>query len=191
VKSPTLNFQELLRRLGVGGGGVGLEIIESVQPVVSVAELSSLVPTLPPVSSTAGGAVTGGGTAATAPALQLTANRSGLAADLVVSQGGQGVFRWATSDIGSEILTLAGTIIPTDQPVSGGGVLSGVQPATLVLGTALNTAIPVTRPFVHGPADALEHLEFYLPAGQVFELSVNANLAVLGIWATLAEIDAR
>jgi hypothetical protein len=189
VKSPTLSFQELLRRLGVGGGGVGLEIIEAAQPVISVGSLDALVPILPPATTVVGGLVAGGGTGPTAASCQI-ASSSGVGFSLEVHffQNVAGEHRWGISTTGAELLSdFVTTVTPTPMVVGGptGDVGSA---AVMLLGHASRAGITPVFPAGRNTTASEQVISVFVPANRTFEFTSTTSSAVLQGYAILVDV---
>jgi len=189
MRSPTLKFQEMLRRLGVHGGGEGMEIIQSVQPTMDVGgALSDLVPLIAPPTTLVGGQVTGGGTGATTAACRVEAGAgSGVALEISVSSNLSGDGRWAVSTVPGLFTPFTTTVTPVPQPIGGPEGTIGAS-AVMLLGTALKGDIGLTRPGLRWSANSAHIIDIFIPAGQVFEIAAATNASVLACFATMVEL---
>lgn len=191
MRSPTLRFQELLRRMGVEGGGQTLDIVPSVQPVVEVGDVAPLVPILAPPTSLVGGHKAGGGTVPTTPAFQFGATAGkALSVEMILGASGANAgYRCALSTLGSEILTLANTAVPTNFPI-GGADLQTPARFTLTLGTADRGLLDLeTNPRLIVINNGSIPVSLLIPAGEVFEVVNSSNGGVLELWAIVTEIE--
>lgn len=185
MKTPGLNFGEMLRRLGIRAPGWSPETAEQIQPVVVVSDVSILVPPLLPATALAGGEFASNAVRFPAFQFQSIAPGGAFVRTLRITPAGAASLRTV---IRTTPLTFVTSVLPTRYNMGPTPVQS-----VLTLGdvAALSTAVNTDAAFgITGFAQAVIDDVFFIPSGSFLIVEYNAVNQTFYVAMTWQEIPA-